>query len=112
MPSKKPAIISAIATFILLLIVGVLFFFVQIVALNGVMNENQAFTSLGIGLVCQGITMLLAAGFAAWFSNLLILRFDWHKTWAVVMAVLLGTMIGTALSLIATAAAIPLAGIR
>lgn len=112
MQNKTPAILAAIVTFVLLLIVGLLFFLVQVVALNGVMNENQAFTSLGVGLVCQAITMFISAGFAAWFSNLLIMRFDWNKGWAVVMAVLLGTMLGAAISLISTAASIPAAGIR
>jgi hypothetical protein len=112
MQNKTPAIISAIVTFVLLLIVGLLFFFIQIVALNGVMNESQAFTSLGIGLVCQSITLFIAAGFAAWFSNLLIMKYDWSRVWAVIISVMLGTMLGTAIALISTAASIPAAGIH
>lgn len=112
MNSKPPAIISAILTFIILLVLGALFFFVQIIALNGVMNEDQAFASLGVGLVCQGFVMLLAAGFAGWFSNVLIQRFDWNKVTSVFVAVTLGTLLGAVTAFISIAISIPLAGIR
>ena len=112
MPGRRTAIVSAIVTFILLGVTGFLIFAVQIVALNGVIDENKAFRSLGFGIFCQGISMLLATGFAAWFANTLIMRYDWSKVAASIAAVILGTLLGVAISLVSTVLSIPLAGIR
>lgn len=112
MPNKLPAILASIFTFILLLTAGLLLFFVQIIALNGVMSESKAFTSLGIGAICQGITLLFATGFAGWFSNWLIQKFDWNKVVSVVIAVILGTLLGVVTSFLSTVISIPLAGIQ
>jgi len=111
MPNKTPAIISAIGTFILLILSGLLLFIGQVVALNGVIDESEAFTSLGIGVVCQCVVAFLAAGFSGWFCNLLIFRFDWNKPPAVVIAAILGTVLGAVVSFIFTVISIPLAGI-
>ncbi len=112
MPSRLPAILAAIATFLLLLAAGFSFFFVQIIALNGVTSENQAFASLGIGLICQGVSLLLATVFAGWFSHWMISKFNWNKVLAVVLAVISGVMLGSILSFISMVASIPIAGIQ
>lgn len=112
MQNKAPTVISALATFVLLLIIGLLFFFIQVLALNGVMNEGQAFQSLGMGILCQGVTLILAAAFAGWFSNLLFMKFDWSRTWSAIIAVLLGTLIGAAVSFLSLVISISAAGIR
>ena len=63
MPNKKPIIISAILTIILLIIFGVLSVFTQMLVLNGV-SESQGMTAMGVSLVCQGAGAILAAAFA------------------------------------------------
>ena len=112
MPNKLPATVAAVATFILLLSDGFLFFFVQIIALNGVMSENKAFTALAIGVICQGISMFLAAGLAAWLSNRLIAKFNWNKVPAVLIAVIASVLLGSIISFISTVVSIPIAGIQ
>jgi len=112
MPNRLPAMIAAVATFILLLAAGFLFFFVQMIALNGVISGNKAFASLGIGVVCQGISMFLAAGVAGWLSNGLISKFKWNKILAVILAIISGVVLGSILSFISTIVSIPIAGIQ
>lgn len=112
MPGKGPAILSAVITFILMGITEFLIFAVQIVALNGVIDENKAFRSIGLGVACQGISMLLAIGFAAWFASTLIRRFDWNTVAATAAAVILGTLLGISISVVSTVLSIPLAGIH
>jgi hypothetical protein len=112
MPNKLPAIIAAVSTFLLLLAAAFLFFFVQIIALNGVMSENKALASLGIGVICQGISMLLAAGLAGWLSHWAISKLNWNKALAMIVAVLLGVVVGLGMSLLSTGVSIPIAGIQ
>jgi len=112
MSKKTPAIISALATFILLAITGFVLFVAQIVVLNGVLDEGKVSTSIGMGVVCQGISLLLASAFAAWFANTLIMKFDWSKAMAVIAAVIVGTLLGASISLISIVISIPMAGIR
>jgi hypothetical protein len=112
MPDRLPSIISIVATFILSVAVGLLLLAVQAVALNGVIDTSKASTSIGMGVVCQGISVLIAAAFAGWFSKLLIWRFDWNKVMAVIAAVIVGTLISTCLAFLSTVVSIPIAGIR
>ena len=48
-PSKTPIIVSVVLTVILLILVGIVSMFGQVIALNGVINDRQATTALGIG---------------------------------------------------------------
>jgi hypothetical protein len=112
MPNKLPAMIAAVSTFLLLLAAAFLFFFVQIIALNGVMSQNKAFASLGIGVTCQGISMLLAASLAGWLSHWAISKLNWNKALAVTVAVMLGVVLGLVMSFLSTVISIPIAGIR
>jgi sugar phosphate permease len=112
MHSNRPAIVSALATFILLAIVGFILFVAQLVALNGVIDQSKTSTSIAMGAICQGISLLLASAFAGWFANTLIMKFDWNRATAVIAAVIVGTLLGAAISLISVVVAIPMAGIR
>ena len=112
MRNNLPAVVSALATFILLVITDFLMFVVQMVALNGVTDQNKASTAIGMGVVCQGVTLLLVSAFAGWFANTLIMRFDWSRAIAVIASVIVGTLLGAAISLISVVIAIPMAGIR
>ena len=112
MSAKTPALVSAVLTFITLIFTGLLLFLGQVIALNGVIDEGQAFTSIGIGTVCQCVVLLLAAGFAGRLTNLLIAKFDWTKALAVTVAVILGTVLGAIVSFIAIVVSFPLVGIQ
>ena len=110
MPNRKPAIISAILTILILIIFGVLSVFTQMLVLNGA-NESQGMTAMGVSLVCQGAGAILAAAFAAWLSNLVITKFNWNKILAVVIAVIAGTFLGVLISFLSVIISIPLVGI-
>ena len=111
MPSKTPALISAILTIILLIIFGVLSVFTQMLVLNGA-NESQGVTAMGVSLVCQGAGAILAALLAAWLTSLGITKFNWNNILAVVIAVIAGTLLGGVISFLSIIISIPLAGIR
>ena len=111
MTGKKPAIISAILTIVLLILFAVLSVFTQMIALNGV-SESQGMTAMGISLVCQGVGLILAGIFAGWISNLVVTKFNWNKVLSVIVPVILGVLLGGTISLVSTIISIPLAGIR
>ena len=111
MTNKTPVIISSILTIVMLILFAVLSVFTQMIALNGV-SENQGMTAIGISLVCQAGGLILAALFAGWISNLVITKFNWNKVLAVIVAVIAGVLIGGILSFASTIISIPLAGIR
>ena len=82
----------------------------QMIALNGV-SERQGATAMGISLVCQGVGLVLAGGFAGWVSNFVTTKFNWNKIPAVIVAVIAGVFVGGAISFVAFIISIPLAGI-
>ena len=112
MRNNLPAVVSALATFILLAITDFVMFVAQMVALNGVIDPSRASRAIGMGVVCQEITLLLVSAFAGWFAHTLIMRFDWSRAMAVIASVIIGTLLGAAISLISVVIAIPMAGIR
>lgn len=111
MPNKKPAIISAVLTILLIIIFGVLSVFTQMLVLNGV-SESQGMTAMGVSLVCQGAGAIIAALLASWLTNLGITKFNWNSILAVVIAVIAGTILGAVISFLSIIISIPLAGIR
>ena len=111
MTNKTPAIISAILTVVLLIILAILSVFTQMIAFNGV-SESQGTTAMGISLVCQGVGLILAGLLAGWLTNFVITKFNWNKILAVMIAVIAGVLIGGTISFFSTIISIPLAGIR
>ncbi len=111
MPDKRPAIISAILTIVLLVICGVLVFLMEIVLLNGV-SDSRGGTALGIAVGCQGVVALLAGLGAAWSSGFLVRRFELNKTVAVILSACLWTVVGAVLALISVFVSIAAAGIQ
>lgn len=109
MSDRKLSILSAILTVVFLLILGILFFFVQLVLLNGV-SEQQGGIALGISLLCQGLIILLAGFFAAWLSRLLVIKWGWNRTLVVIVTVLLGVLAGVLALFFSILVSIPLAG--
>lgn len=111
MSNKTPAIISTILTILLIIGLVMVSLLFEMVALNGV-SERQGMTAMGISVVCQGIGVILLGIFAWWATNRMIGNFNWNKTLAVILAVLLATLAGGVISFLSIVIAIPVAGIR
>ena len=111
MARKRPAIVAAGATMIILVLLAILSVLLQMVALNGA-GERQGVMAMGISLACQGAVMLLAAAFARWLTDFLITRAQWHPIMAIVSAVLVAASLGGAVSFLTAILSIPAAGIR
>ena len=112
MPNKTPITISVILTVLLLILVTIVSMFGQVVLLNGVISERQTTTALGIGLGCNGVTILLAAVFVRWLTKLLLVKFNWNQILAVAVAVILGVGLGAVLSFLSIIVGTLAAGIR
>lgn len=112
MPNKTPITISVILTVLLLILVGIVSMFGQVVLLNGVISERQTTTALGIGLGCNGVTILLAGIFVRWLTKLLLVKFNWNQILAVAVAVILGVGLGAVLSFLSIIVGTLAAGIR
>jgi hypothetical protein len=97
MTSKTPALISAVLTAILLLLVGALSMFMTMVMLNG-FSGSEGGPALTAALICNGIGVILSAILAWWLTRWFIERFNWNKLLAVVVAVLVGVVFGLGLS--------------
>lgn len=110
MTDKRLSVLSGVLTVILLVIFGILILFVQLVLLNGV-SERQGGIALGVSLLCQGLVILLAGFFAAWFSRLLVVRWAWNRALAIIVAVFLGILAGIPALFFSVLISILLAGI-
>lgn len=108
MPNKTPAIISAILTFILLIIISIILSFGQLVALNG-FSERVGTISLVTSLICQGVGNILAVIIAWRLTIRFITKSNWGNVPAVLVSALAGTLTGAGLSFIAMIASILLA---
>lgn len=108
MPNKTPAIVSAVLTFILLIIISVILSFGQLVLLNGA-SERVGSISLVTSLICQGAGNILAVIIAWRLTIRFITRSNWSNLAAVLVSVLAGTLTGAALTLVAMIASILLA---
>lgn len=111
MPARTPATVSVILTVLVLLFLAVVSLLLQMVALNGV-SEQQGFTALSISLGCQGMVLILLAIFAARATRFLIVNVNWNSILAVATTVLVATVLGGAISFLSTIISIPIAGLR
>jgi small-conductance mechanosensitive channel len=110
MSNKIPSHISALLTITLLIVLAALSIFFEMVALNG-FSGRQGGTAMGVSLVCQGVFLILAGIFAAWFTNLLIIKFNWNQVLAVVAAVTVSTLLSGIAFFLCIIVAILLAGV-
>ncbi|MCI0552838.1 MAG: hypothetical protein L0287_17955 [Anaerolineae bacterium] len=108
MPNKTPAIISAVLTLTLLIIISVILSFGQLVALNG-FSERVGSISLVTSLICQGVGNILAVIIAWRLTIRFITKSNWGNVPTVLVSVLAGTFTGAALSFVAIFASILLA---
>ena len=111
MPNKTASLISGVLTFIILILLAILSVFIQMLALNGV-SENQGFNAMSISLICQSVGLILSILIARWLSNLLIVKFNLNVFLAVLIAVIIAAGLGGLISFLSIIVAIPLAGIR
>lgn len=108
MPNKTPAIISAVLTLIVLIVVNVILAFFILIALNG-FSERSGSTSLAASLVCQGVGVILAVIVAWRLAIRLITKSNWGNVPAVLVSTLAGTLTGAGLSFVVMIASIFLA---
>ncbi len=111
MPNRMPAIFAGSLTIVLLILCGVIFIGIQIIALNGA-TERQGMHAMLISLTCQSAGAIVTAIFAHWLTKRLIVKFNWNTLIAVIAAVILATAVGVVIASLATVVAIPLAGIH
>lgn len=111
MPAKTPSLIAGLSTFLLTIVLAIVFFFGQIVLLNGA-SESDAFNALAVSVICQSVVLLLAVVLARWLTKLLISKFNWNKALAIVTAVIAGTGLGAFFSFISIILSMLLAGLR
>lgn len=97
MYDKTPSIIAIVLTVFFMILLGLVFLFAEIIALNG-FSEQEATIALGALCVCQGTGMILAALLAGWFTRWGIMKMNWHKALAIVVAVFAATFLGGILS--------------
>ena len=97
MTSKTPALISAILTVILLLLVGALSMFMTMVMLNG-FSGSEGRPALWTSLACNGVGLILCAILSWRLTRWFIERFNWNKALAVVVSVLAGVVFGVGIS--------------
>ncbi|MBC7879170.1 MAG: hypothetical protein H7Y59_18530 [Anaerolineales bacterium] len=110
-PNKAPAIVSVVLTIIILIIFGILSILFELLAANGA-TESQGMTAIGISLACQSVGAILIGIFSWWLTNLLILKFNWNKIIAVILAVISGILLGVGISFLSLIISFPLAGIK
>ena len=108
MPNKTPAIISAVITFILLIIISVILSFGQLVMLNGA-SERVGSIALVTSFICQGIGNILAVIIAWRLTIRFITKSNWSNIAATLVSALAGTLTGAGLAFIAIIVSIFLA---
>jgi phosphoglycerol transferase MdoB-like AlkP superfamily enzyme len=93
MPTKTPSIVSLIITTLLLLLGGGIGMFGMLVMLNGY-NDSSGGPALLAGLICNIISIVLAAILAWRLPRWLAEKFNWSAVLAVGVSVLAGLIAG------------------
>ena len=111
MTNKTPAVISAVITVVLLVIITVLSLFFEMVALDGA-TEKQGIIALSISLVCHILAIILLGLFASRFTKFVITKFNLNKILAAITAVILAIGLGVVFSFFTMTLSILGAGVR
>lgn len=111
MPARTLSIISAALTVVVLILFSIIFLFFEMIALNGA-SERQGLTAMALSLICQGITVILAAMLAWRLTALLVTKFNWNAALAVIISVVAVVFGGGLIFFLSVLIAIPVAGIR
>lgn len=111
MMSKRLTFWSTILTGLGLMLIGLVYLFGMVVALNGV-RENQALLAMAIWLFGHLTILALACVIARWSSRALASKAQWKSWLALAVSVLGAVSVGALLSFLAVIVSILLAGIR
>ncbi|HKJ37492.1 MAG TPA: hypothetical protein VJ972_01855 [Anaerolineales bacterium] len=111
MSNKTISVISALLTFVILILFAVASVFVQMLVLNGA-SQNEGFNAMAISLICQSVGLLIAVILARWLSIFLITKFNWNQFLVIFITVVTATGFGGLISFLSTIISIPLAGIK
>lgn len=93
MPAKTPAIISVILTMLVLIFIGALSIFMNMVALNGMSSREGGPALLTLGS-CSVIGIILSAVVASRLTKTFISKYSWNSILAVITAFIAGSMLG------------------
>ena len=111
MPGRTPSIIAGLLTFLILIVLGLVFVFGEIVLLNGA-SESEGFKALSISVICQSVSLILSVILARWLANHAITKFNWNNSLAVVTATTVGVLLGGGISFLSIILSVLMAGIR
>lgn len=91
--SKTPALISIVVTVILLLLLGAFVFFIDLIALNGVSEQDGGIALSTLG-VCESVVVILFAVLTGRFTTYLIAKRGWNQALAVTVSVITCILLG------------------
>lgn len=100
MPTKTLSIISSVITVILLLIIGAVVFFIDLIALNGVSGREGGIALTALG-VCESITVILCAILAGRLTTLFVTKYNWNNILAVIVSIVAVLILGVVLYVVA-----------
>lgn len=110
MTTKTPAIISVVLTILVLLLLGVLSIFMNMVALNGMSSREGGPALLTLGS-CSIIGIILSAIVASRLTKTFINKYSWNSILAVITAFIASIILGFVLNVIGFILAIIVADI-
>lgn len=110
MPTKTPAIISVVLTILVLILLGALSIFMNMVALNGMSSREGGPALLTLGS-CSIIGIILSAIVASRLTKTFISKYSWNSILAVITAFIAGSILGFIFDVIGFILAIILADI-
>lgn len=92
MTTKTLSVISSVLTVIFLLLLGFFIMFMLLVALNG-FSDREGGPALLTSVICQGITLILAAILAGRLTRVFVDKYNWNKFLSVLLSVFAGTIL-------------------
>lgn len=93
MTNKIPSIISVLLTILVLILLGALSIFMNMVALNGMSSREGGPALLTLGS-CSIIGIILSAIVASRLTKTFISKYSWNSILAVIMAFIVGIILG------------------
>lgn len=105
MPTKTPSIISVVLTILVLILLGALSIFMNMVALNGMSSREGGPALLTLGS-CSIIGIILSAIVASRLTKTFISKYSWNSILAVAIAFITGTILGFVFDVVGFIAAV------
>lgn len=93
MSTKTISTISSVITVVLLLLLGVLYGFIQLVMLNGYSEREGGPALIAFG-ICQVAGLILCAVLSGRLAAYFVAKMNWGKFMASAVSVLAGTVLG------------------